>query len=232
LRLLQHITLSKPVIIFWCFDAEMCARIADVVMLPDGRKIMSDSVEGVSGKYRSSALKKTYAFNEKGEVITVDSYTDEHYDVTLSIDTDGKPKIERIYGNKRLSELKGALKVFVKAEGFSETEQMLHQFKEALPSGASMSHLSIKTPKDNDWFAQGNVLQQTQNLDSLGGRLNASVVVYSNPEDSQISVAARYRNSGVTIVKGDIRFIKDPLMSKNVMAILELGGLVFDCLQG
>jgi hypothetical protein len=58
----------------------------------------------------------------------VDSYTDEHYDVTLSIDTDGKPKIERIYGNKRLSELKGALKVFVKAEGLSETEEMLHQF--------------------------------------------------------------------------------------------------------
>jgi hypothetical protein len=26
-------------------------------------------------------------------------------------------------------------------------------------------------------------------------------------------------------VKGDTRFIKDPLMSKNVMAILELGGL-------
>jgi hypothetical protein len=37
----------------------------------------------------------------------------------------------------------------------------------------------IKTPKDNDWFAQGNVLQQTQNLDNFGGRLNASVVVYS-----------------------------------------------------
>jgi hypothetical protein len=34
-----------------------------------------------------------------------------------------------------------------------------------------MSHLSIKTPKDNDWFAQGNVLQQTQNLDSLGGKI-------------------------------------------------------------
>jgi hypothetical protein len=41
----------------------------------------------------------------------VDSYTDEHYDVSLSIDKDGKPKIERIYGNKRLGELKGALKV-------------------------------------------------------------------------------------------------------------------------
>jgi hypothetical protein len=39
-----------------------------------------------------------------------------------------KPKIERIYGNERLSDLKGALKVFVKAEGFSETEKMLHQF--------------------------------------------------------------------------------------------------------
>jgi hypothetical protein len=35
----------------------------------------------------------------------VDSYTDEHYDVTLSVGDDGKPKIERIYGNKRLSEL-------------------------------------------------------------------------------------------------------------------------------
>jgi hypothetical protein len=35
-----------------------------------------------------------------------------------------------------------------------------------------------KTPKDNDWFAQGNALQQTQNLDNFGGRLNASVVVH------------------------------------------------------
>jgi hypothetical protein len=34
--------------------------------------------------------------------------------VSLSIDTDGSPKIERIYGNQRLSELQGALKVFVK----------------------------------------------------------------------------------------------------------------------
>jgi hypothetical protein len=35
-----------------------------------------------------------------------------------------------------------------------------------------------------DWFAQGNALQQTQNLDNLGGRLNASVVVYSDSEDA------------------------------------------------
>jgi hypothetical protein len=62
-------------------------------------------------------------------------------------------------------------------------------------SGASIAHLNIKTPKDNDWFAQGNALQQTQNLDSLGGRLNASVVVYSDSEDAQVSLAARYRDS-------------------------------------
>jgi hypothetical protein len=53
-------------------NTKVSARIADVVMLPDGRKIMSDSVEGVSGKYRSSALKKTFAFNEKGEIVPVD----------------------------------------------------------------------------------------------------------------------------------------------------------------
>ncbi|VVH64982.1 hypothetical protein BSPLISOX_1104, partial [uncultured Gammaproteobacteria bacterium] len=205
-------------------NTKVSVRLADVRVGADGRKIMSDS-EGVSRKYRSSALKKTYAFNEKGEIIPVDSYTDEHYDVSLSIDTDGSPKIERIYGNQRLSELQGALKVFVKAEGLSETEEMLHQFKDILPSGASIAHLSIKTPKDNDWFAQGNVLQQTQNLDSFGERLNASVVVYSDSEDAQVSLAARYRDSGVRIIKGDTRFIKDPLMSKNVMAILELGGL-------
>jgi hypothetical protein len=51
------------------------------------------------------------------------------------------------------------LKVFVKAEGWDETEKMLHQFKDILPSGASIAHLNIKTPKDNDWFAQGNALK-------------------------------------------------------------------------
>ncbi|VVM19860.1 hypothetical protein BSPWISOXPB_8672 [uncultured Gammaproteobacteria bacterium] len=183
-----------------------------------------DSEEGSSGKYRSSALKKTFAFNEKGEIVPVDSYTDEHYDVTLSVGDDGKPKIERIYGNKRLSELQGPLKVFVKAESFSETEEMLHQFKDILPSGASIAHLSIKTPKDNDWFAQGNVLQQTQNLDNFGERLNVSIVVYSDSEDAQVSLAARNRDSGVRIIKGDTCFIKDPLMLKNAMVILELGG--------
>jgi hypothetical protein len=45
----------------------------------------------------------------------------------------------------RLSDLKGALKVFVKAEGFSETEKMLHQFKEALPS-KSDAYFSVTYP--------------------------------------------------------------------------------------
>jgi hypothetical protein len=35
------------------------------------------------------------------------------------------------------------------------------------------------------------VLQQTQNLDSFGERLNASVVVHSDSEDAQVSLAAR-----------------------------------------
>jgi hypothetical protein len=38
------------------------------MVLLDGRKIIMDSEEGSSGKYRSSALKKTFAFNEKGEM--------------------------------------------------------------------------------------------------------------------------------------------------------------------
>jgi hypothetical protein len=80
-----------------------------------------------------------------------------------------------------------SLKVFVKAEGFSETEQMLHQFKEALPSGASIAHLNIKTSKDNDWFAQGSVLQQTQNLDSFGERLKCQ---HQNHHLEMLSVVA------------------------------------------
>jgi hypothetical protein len=67
------------------------------MVLLDGRKIIMDSEESTSGKYRSSALKKTFAFNEKGEIVPVDSYTDEHYDVTISVGGNGKPKIERTY---------------------------------------------------------------------------------------------------------------------------------------
>jgi hypothetical protein len=60
-------------------DTKVSVRLASLSVFPDGRKIITDSAGNASGKYRSNALKKTYAFNEKGEIITVDSYTDEHY---------------------------------------------------------------------------------------------------------------------------------------------------------
>jgi hypothetical protein len=50
-----------------------------------------------------------------------------------------------------------------------------------------MSHLNIKTPKDNDWFAQGSVLKQGQDLGKFGRDFNVSVLVYSNPEDSSLN---------------------------------------------
>jgi hypothetical protein len=56
-------------------DAKVSVRPAPVMVLLDGRKIIMDSEESTSGKYRSSALKKTFAFNEKGEIVPVDSYT-------------------------------------------------------------------------------------------------------------------------------------------------------------
>jgi hypothetical protein len=68
-------------------------------------------------------------------------------------------------------------------------------------------------------------LQQTQNLDNFGGRLNASVVVHSDSEDAQVSVATRERNSRVRIVKGDMYFVKESGMTKNVIRITEFGGL-------
>ncbi|VVM22271.1 hypothetical protein BSPWISOXPB_2846 [uncultured Gammaproteobacteria bacterium] len=106
---------------------------------------------------------------------------------------------------------------------------MLRQFNETLPSGASISHLNIKTPEDHDWFAQGNVLQQTQNLDSFGGYLNASVVVHSaDPEDAQVSIVTRNRNSEIKIIKGEVCFTKEPSMAKNVIELEEYGQLSLD----
>jgi hypothetical protein len=60
-----------------------------------------------------------------------------------------------------------------------------------------MSHLNIKTPKNNDWFARGSALKQGQDLDKFGKDLNVSVVVHSNPGDSQVLMASRDRHSGL-----------------------------------
>jgi hypothetical protein len=47
-------------------DTKVSVRLASLSVFPDGRKIITDSAGNASGKYRSNALKKTYAFNEKG----------------------------------------------------------------------------------------------------------------------------------------------------------------------
>jgi hypothetical protein len=56
-------------------NTKVSVRLAGISVLSGGRKIITNSVGSVAGKYRSSVLKKTYAFNEKGEIILVDSYT-------------------------------------------------------------------------------------------------------------------------------------------------------------
>jgi hypothetical protein len=54
-------------------------------------------------------------------------------------------------------------------------------------------------------------LKQGQDLDKFGRDLNVSVVVHSNPRDSQVLMAARNRDSEVVILKGgDTSFIKSP----------------------
>jgi predicted nucleic acid-binding protein len=45
-------------------------------------------------------------------------------------------------------------------------------------------------------------LKQGQDLDKFGKDLNVSVVVHSNPGDSQVLMASRDRNSEVRIIKG------------------------------
>jgi hypothetical protein len=98
--------------------ARVSTRLGKILIQPNGRKIVEQSTGGSSQKYRSGILKETYALDERGVVVLVDSYTDEHYDLVLSANEDGTPKIERIYGNKLISELKGGLKVHIKATDF------------------------------------------------------------------------------------------------------------------
>ncbi|VVH51043.1 hypothetical protein BPUTSESOX_355, partial [uncultured Gammaproteobacteria bacterium] len=187
------------------------------VVMPD----LSRPGEYLTKEYRSEKLKATYTYNEAGEIVPVDSYTDEHYDVSLSINEDGSPKIERIYGNKEIGELQGKLKVYVYAKGFDETKEMLRQFKEDLPSGASMTQLNIKTPKENDWFAQFDPLEQGRDLKSLSKTFDADVLVYSNPGDSQVTMATSDQGFNTKIVRDKTEFIRDPNVAKNVMHLSE-----------
>ncbi|VVH52687.1 hypothetical protein BPUTSESOX_354, partial [uncultured Gammaproteobacteria bacterium] len=202
------------------------ARLGKTAVSDSGRKIvqipdLSHPEKLFLEVYRSEKLKVTYAYNEAGEIVPVDSYTDERYDVSLSINEDGSPKIERIYGNKEIGELQGKLKVYVHAKGFDETEQMLRQFKEDLPSGASMAQLNIKTPKENDWFARFDALEQGKDLKSLSKTFDVDVLVYASPGDSQVTLATSDRGFGTTIARDNIEFIDNPDIPKNSVFLTE-----------
>ncbi|WP_139458664.1 C80 family cysteine peptidase, partial [Bathymodiolus thermophilus thioautotrophic gill symbiont] len=202
-------------------NTKVSVRLDTVTSWSNGRRLVTQLKSDSPGKYRSSELKETYAFNEKGDIVLVDSYTDEHYDVVLSVDKDGAPKIERTYGDKHINELQGNLKIHVKAGNFDETQKMLHQFKGDLPPGASMAHISIKTQKDNSWLSEHNALKQGQILDNFGKDFDASILMYSDPGDSQIIMATRDRSSEVSIIKGRSVFCMDPTMPKSVIELLE-----------
>jgi hypothetical protein len=67
------------------------------------------------------------------------------------------------------------------------------------------------------------VLKQGQDLGKFGRDFNVSVLVYSNPEDSQVLMALRERNPEVIIVKGGAVFVESPYMPKNVIQLTEFG---------
>ncbi|WP_202784741.1 C80 family cysteine peptidase, partial [Bathymodiolus thermophilus thioautotrophic gill symbiont] len=196
-------------------------RLGETTVLDGGRKVVrildpSRPKEPFLEVYRSEKFKATYAYNGAGKIVPVDSYTDEHYDVSLSINEDGSPKIERIYGNKKIADLQGKLKVYVHAKGFDETNEMLHQFQEKLPSGASMAQLNIKTPKENDWFTQFDALEQGKDLKSLSETFDVDVLVYSNPGDSQATLAISDRGFDTIIVRDKVQFSEAPVLKNSV----------------
>jgi 23S rRNA pseudoU1915 N3-methylase RlmH len=196
-------------------------RLGDVIVQPNGRKTVQQSTEGSSIKYRSSILKETYALDEKGDIVLVDSYTDEHYDLVLSANEDGTPKIERIYGNKLIDELQGGLKIHVKAADFNEAKELLHQFEEKLPPDASMEHINIKTQKDDDWFDQHDALKLGKSLDNLGEYFDASILLYPDPDKGQVTMATRDKDSTMMILKDDSRFLIESDFSKNILRLTE-----------
>jgi hypothetical protein len=70
---------------FFSFTTKVSVRLVNVIVRANGRKIMLDSVGGITEKYRSSALKKTYAFNEKGQESKLTFLTPESSPVACSI---------------------------------------------------------------------------------------------------------------------------------------------------
>jgi hypothetical protein len=72
-------------------SAKVSTRLGITSTWSNGRKTVKQPTGEPSRKYRSSILKETYALDEKGDIVLVDSYTDEHYDLVLSANEDGTP---------------------------------------------------------------------------------------------------------------------------------------------
>ncbi|CAB9543519.1 hypothetical protein BROOK1789C_1001, partial [Bathymodiolus brooksi thiotrophic gill symbiont] len=202
-------------------SAKVSTRLGVVTTWPNGRKTVKQTTGSFSQKYHSNILKETYALDEKGDIVLVDSYTDEHYDLVLSANEDGTPKIERIYGNKLIDELQGGLKIHVKAADFNEAKELLHQFEEKLPPDASMEHINIKTQKDDDWFDQHDALKLGKSLDNLGEYFDASILLYPDPDKGQVTMATRDKDSTMMILKDDSRFLIESDFSKNILRLTE-----------
>jgi hypothetical protein len=54
--------------------ARVSTRLGKILIQPNGRKIVEQSTGGSSQKYRSGILKETYALDERGVVVLVDSF--------------------------------------------------------------------------------------------------------------------------------------------------------------
>jgi hypothetical protein len=173
--------------------------------------------------YSLPKLQETKLTFFRGVVVRVDSYTDEHYDLFLSANEDGRPNIERMYGHKLISELQGELKVHVKAADFGKAQELLYQFKGTLPPSASMAHINIKTKKNDDWFDQHDVLKLGQSLDNLGKDFDASILLYPNSDKGQVLMATRDKSSEVAIFKSGLMFLADPNMQENILHLKEYG---------
>jgi hypothetical protein len=120
-----------------------------------------------------------------------------------------------------ISELKGGLKVHIKATDFEKAKELLHQFKGNLPPGVSMAHINIKTQSNDDWFAQHHALKLGQSLDNLSKDFDASILLYPDSDKGQVIMATCDKGSKVMISKGDSTFMANPEIPKNVLEFIE-----------
>jgi hypothetical protein len=76
--------------------------------------------------------------------------------------------------------------------------------------------ICIKTPKENDWFTQFDALEQGKDLKSLSETFDVDVLVYSNPGDSQTTLAISDRGFDTIIVRDKVQFSEAPVLKNSV----------------